>query len=133
VPPIVVRADLSQGWDPLRWLHLDHGLGLSYVSPRPLPQSERSAPAFTLDLATSAKAGPVQVGVSVQNLLDSRYPLAEYNFSSWFPDTSGADFPTRVPARHVIYGAPRTFLASVTFAPESFLKENLKHSHEEAR
>lgn len=118
IPPWVVRADVSQGWRPFKSISLDHGLGISYISPRPLPQSQRSDAVFLMDLGTNVHAGPIDVGFSCTNLLGSKYALAEYNFSSYFPEVSGSEFPTRVPTRHVAPGAPRAVTLSLTFVPE---------------
>ncbi len=119
VPPWVLRSDIAESWDPTPWLSLQHGLGVDYIAPRPLPQSQRSDAVFTVDLATTANVGPVALGVSVTNALGARYALAEYNFSSWFPDVSGNAFPTRVPTRQVSPGPPRAVMVSVTFRPEA--------------
>jgi hypothetical protein len=119
VPPIVVRSDLSQRWSPFGKLQLSHGIGLDYIAPRPLPQSEFSDPVFTVDVGTSAQWGPVELGVSVTNLLNTRYALAEYNFASYFPDTSGADYPSRVASRQISPGPPRAVMVSLTIHPSA--------------
>jgi hypothetical protein len=117
VPTWVVRSDLSQKWTPFKKLQLSHGIGIDYVAPRPLPQSEWSDPVFTIDAGTSASWGPVELGISVTNLLNAQYALAEYNFASSFPGTSGTDYPSRVAARQISPGAPRAFLLSLTIHP----------------
>lgn len=117
VPPWVVRADLAQVWRPFGSVTLTHGVGVDFVSPRPLPLSEWSDPVFTVDLGTSVHWGPVEVGAEVSNLLDARFALAEYNFASYFPDSSGSSYPSRVATRQVSPGAPRAFTVSLTLRP----------------
>jgi hypothetical protein len=50
--------------------------------------------------------------VSMQNLLDTRYRLGEYNYASDFHSQST---PTLVPMRMFSAGAPRTVLFSIRF------------------
>ncbi len=121
VPPLVTRLDATYRWTPRASLTVRHGLGVTYVSPRPLPQSQESDAVFTVDASTTARYGGVEVGLSVENLLDRAYALAEYNFSSWFPAVSGTDFPTRVPTRQVSPGAPRTVLVTITLYLDQLL------------
>lgn len=117
VPPIVVRSDwsarISAGPIALR-----PGLTFTYLSSRPLPQSERSSPVFTVDAGVRTRTGPVELALTATNLLNARYPLAEYNFSSYFPDASDTAYPTRVPSRQVSPGAPRAVFASLTLWPD---------------
>ncbi len=121
VPPWVVRSDLSVGGrvggDGFDLDRARVGVGLDYLSPRPLPQSERSSPVFTVDVQGSVREGPVELALAVTNVLDARYPLAEYNFASWFPDASGEPFPTRIASRQIAPGPPRAVLATFTFTP----------------
>ncbi|MCX5747318.1 MAG: TonB-dependent receptor, partial [Proteobacteria bacterium] len=124
VPPVVARADLTYHWK-LGDAVVRHGAGASFVSPRPLPQSQRSDTVFTIDASTSARWKGVELALSVENLLDRRYALAEYNFSSWFPQTSGTEFPTRVPTRQVSPGSPRALSLTLTL----FFDELLPHPH----
>ncbi|HMV65896.1 MAG TPA: TonB-dependent receptor plug domain-containing protein [Myxococcota bacterium] len=116
VPPWVVRADLSYTWRPGP-LRVRYGLGADYIAPRPLPQSERSAAVFTIDLSAQVRWRGVELGIIAQNLLDRRYPLAEYNFASWFPSSSGSAYPTRVPSRQISPGPPLSVAASLTVWP----------------
>jgi len=90
------------------------GLGVSYVGPRPLPYGERSQSIFTLDASATLTWSHYELGLTVANLLDSRYRLGEYNYPSVWP-TSGPvlEQPTLVPMRQFTAGAPRAFY--VTF------------------
>ncbi|MFT4626373.1 MAG: iron complex outermembrane receptor protein [Myxococcota bacterium] len=118
VPPWVVRSDLSVAGPVGRALsELRGGLAIDAIAPRPLPQSERSDWVFTLDAMVSARVRAVQASVAVTNVLNRQYPLAEYNFASWFPDTSGQQWPTRIASRQVSPGAPRAVLGTVTLRP----------------
>ncbi|MGN6105299.1 MAG: TonB-dependent receptor, partial [Kofleriaceae bacterium] len=114
VPPLVTRLDASYRWRPAPGLVIGHGLGGSYVSRRPLPQSERSDAVFVVDASTSARWRGLELALSAENVLDRAYNLAEYNYSSWFPAASGTTFPTRVPARHVSPGPPRMVMLTMT-------------------
>lgn len=116
VPPVVFRSDLSYGWHPGAFT-FRNGLGVNVIAPRPLPQSERSATVFTVDLSSSLRWRGVELGFVVQNLFNQRYPLAEYNFASYFPDTSGSAYPTRVPSRQVSPGPPLAVSATLTVWP----------------
>ena len=118
VPPWVAHTNLRYAWGHGRW-SWGHGLGGAFVSARPLPQSEWSEPIFTVDASTEVRLGGVELAASCDNLLNRRYALAEYNFASYFPETSGADFPTRTPRRQVSPGAPRAFMFTLTIWPES--------------
>jgi hypothetical protein len=86
--------------------------GVTYVSPRPLPQGERGNTLFTTDLNATLGWSIFELGLICTNLFDSRYRLGEYNYTSDFH--SSAPFPTLVPMRHFSAGAPRGLY--VTFA-----------------
>jgi TonB family protein len=111
VPDVVVRSDTALGAD-LPWSafgrtpHGSLGLGMSYIGRRALPYGQRSDTIFTLDGSAGLRYAPFELELSVTNLLDTRYKLAEYDFVSNFPATPGAA-PTLVPARHFAAGAPR--------------------------
>ena len=118
VPPWVARTDLTVAGPVGRALDsLRGGLAVDLIAPRPLPQSERSDWVFTVDAMASARVRAVEVGLAVTNVLNRSYPLAEYNFASWFPDVSDEPFPTRIASRQVSPGAPRAFLATLTIRP----------------
>ena len=117
VPRWVGGTDLTLRWQRLG-LELRHGVAGRFISRRPLPQGEWSSAVFVVDAMTELARGPVALGLSVTNVLDRSYALAEYNFASWSPSTSGTDFPTRTPDRHVSPGAPRALLVTVTLTPD---------------
>ncbi|MBA3540788.1 MAG: TonB-dependent receptor, partial [Deltaproteobacteria bacterium] len=126
VPPLVTRLDATYRWSPFGpGLVIRHGLGAAYVAPRPLPQSERSDAVFTIDASSSARWNGIELGLSLENALDSRYNLAEYNYSSWYPQVSGTAFPTRVPTRQVSPGPPRQISLTLTL----YFDELLPHPH----
>jgi len=114
VPQFLGRTDLSYAWQLKGGWSFHHGITLRAVAPRPLPQGERADWIFTGDLATSVRYKPVELGVRIFNFWNAKYNLAEYNYASWFPDTSGAPYPTRVPSRHVSPGAPIQVLVDLT-------------------
>lgn len=86
-------------------------VGLSYVSPRPLPYDEWGEPLFTLDAAVGLGWRALTLGLEVTNLLDRRYRRGEFNYASDFRSQSA---PTLVPARHFAAGAPRAAFLSLS-------------------
>jgi TonB family protein len=88
--------------------------GITYVSPRPLPQGERGNTIFTVDLNAVIGWSFLEAGVICTNLFDSRYRLSEFNYASDFHSQA---FPTLVPVRHFSAGAPRAlfFTLAVNF------------------
>lgn len=115
VPDVVVRSDTVVFGD-LPWtlggalLHTLGGLGVTYVGPRALPFSERSDPVLTIDGSASVTLDRYTVGLKASNLLDNRYRLGEYNYSS---DFRSQREPTLTMARQFTAGAPRTLLLSL--------------------
>ncbi|HVO32029.1 MAG TPA: TonB-dependent receptor, partial [bacterium] len=114
VPPWVLRADL--GGD----VHVDArnaplsahlGLGASYLSARPLPFGQFSAPVSLFDLTGSLRWRWAELSFDVLNLLDKRYAAEEFSFvSNW--NASGT--PSLIPARHIVAGPPRTVLTTLS-------------------
>lgn len=106
VPDVVVRSDTvaHATWMCVRGTA---GLGVTYVGPRALPYGERSDAVFTIDGSASAAWQRYKLGVDVQNLLDTRYRLGEYNFASDFHSQA---MPTLTIARAFTAGAPRTVM-----------------------
>jgi outer membrane receptor protein involved in Fe transport len=93
-------------------------VGGSFVGRRPLPYGERSGTILVFDAAATAEWSAFDLTLSVTNLLDRRYALGEYNYTS---DFRSAALPTLVPARHFTAGAPRMVMltAGVTFGGPS--------------
>ena len=115
VPPIVLRSDLGvQGalgamWGkPLDW---KIGWGTTFLSARPLPYSEFSPPVFLLDATAGVRRDWLELTLDATNVLGARYADVEYAFVSNWLTTS---IPSRVPARHVTAGPPRTILFNLT-------------------
>lgn len=115
-PSVVGRVDAAlSGELALLWgrpLQGTIGTGFSYVGARPLPFDERSQTIPLVDSAATLRWGWAQLGVSSTNLLDRRYRLGEFNYTSFFR-TSGY-FQTRVPARHFTAGEPRAIYGTFT-------------------
>lgn len=86
-------------------------LGLTYVAPRPLPYDEVSEAITTVDAAASVGWKSLELGLQVNNLLDNRYRLGEYNYPS---DFHSEPTPTLVPERHFTAGPPRSVFATLT-------------------
>jgi TonB family protein len=92
------------------------GAGFSHVGPRPLPFDERSQSIALVDAAATIRWGWVQLGVASTNLLDRRYRLGEFNYTSSFR-TAGF-LPTQVAARHFNAGEPRAIYGTLTLSLE---------------
>ncbi|HVW27855.1 MAG TPA: TonB family protein [Polyangiaceae bacterium] len=116
VPDLVLRVDNAFFGDLPWWTLAGHALrasfatGVTYVGPRPLPYDTRSDTIFTIDNNLTVGWSFVDLSLSIQNLLDSRYRLGEYNYASDFHSQA---FPTLVPVRHFSAGAPRIILFSI--------------------
>jgi TonB family protein len=122
VPDVVVRSDTAV-WRDLPWrvrgtpLRGALSAGITYVGQRPLPFGARSGTIFTLDANATLAWTHYQVGLSVTNLLDTRYRLTEFNYASSFnPTGPGAPGgpPTYVPERLFTAGAPRGIFGTFT-------------------
>lgn len=85
--------------------------GFTFVSPRPLPQGERSNPIAVTDLHATVGIWLFDLGLVATNLFDVQYRLGEYNYAS---DFGSQPFPTLVPMRHFSAGAPRQILFSLS-------------------
>jgi iron complex outermembrane receptor protein len=114
-PDVVVRSDTAVFGDlPVRvaghGIRGALGLGGGYVGRRALPYGQRSDTIFTLDTSGSLAYRALELELSVTNLLDNRYRIAEYNYVS---DFNSAPAPTLVPARHFAAGAPRMIFLSL--------------------
>jgi hypothetical protein len=119
IPDFVLRFDgtlfnqhllpqLLPGGKPLRGTL---STGITFVSPRPLPQGERGDTVFTTDLNATLGWSIFDLSLVCTNLFDSQYRLGEYNYASDFH--SAAPFPTLVPVRHFTAGAPRALYVSL--------------------
>ncbi len=108
VPPVVARLDLGARptllRDAWRWPLIGRaGLGLSYLSPRPLPYGAFADHVALLDASLGLQWGPFELSFDAFNLLNTRYAATELNFSStWDPEAPRK----RSPERHLIAGAP---------------------------
>jgi TonB family protein len=122
IPSLVVRSDTAV-WHDLPWrLRGDPfrgalSAGITYVGERPLPFGATSGTIFTVDgNATLAWRG-YEIGLTVTNLLDTKYRLSEFNYVSNF-NASGPGAPSGPPSfvasRLFSAGAPRAIYASFT-------------------
>lgn len=114
VPPVVLRVDASAE-HPLTELRGQPlvgriGLGLTYWSPRPLPYSEQTDAVSLLDATLALTYRRFVLDMSLLNLADARYSALELSAASnWDPGST----PSRLPARHVMAGSPRTWLLTL--------------------
>ncbi|MEM6791592.1 MAG: TonB-dependent receptor [Myxococcota bacterium] len=115
VPPVVARIDLGADYPLVEELG-DHdltgrlGSGLSYLGPRPLPFGGAARPVSLLDANAALGWGPFTLDFALYNILDSEYAAAEFNFpSDWNPNGPRS----RVPARHIAAGPPRSWMATL--------------------
>ena len=92
-----IRASLALGW--------------TYVGRRALPYNQVSDIISVVDANASLGWNGWELGLSVSNLLDSRYRLGEYNYAS---DFHSAPEATLVPTRHFTAGAPRGVFLSLS-------------------
>jgi iron complex outermembrane receptor protein len=111
VPPVVLRVDASAEHALVDWrahpLIGRVGLGFTYWSPRPLPYGEETASVALLDGELALRYRMATLSLQMLNLADARYSALELvAASNWDPTA----IPSRVPMRHVIAGAPRTWL-----------------------
>lgn len=81
------------------------GVGATLLGPRPLPYDEFSRPVFLLDARVGLRAGPVELGIDLQNALDARWRDGEFVFASKW---DAAPTTSLLPARQFTAGAPRT-------------------------
>ena len=114
VPPLVLRGDagVQRRAGSLRGAPVTFrvGAGATFLSARPLPYGETSPAVFLLDGSAGLRWGRVELGIDAINLLDTQYADSEFAFvSNWLT----RPVPSRVPARHVAAGPPRTLLATL--------------------
>jgi hypothetical protein len=122
VPDVVVRSD-SAVWHDLPWRVRGDALrgalsaGITYVGQRPLPFGSLSDTIFAVDGNATIAWTNYEIGLSVTNLLDTKYRLSEFNYVSNF-NAGGAGAPSGpppyVPARLFTAGAPRSVFANLT-------------------
>ncbi|AFE07532.1 TonB-dependent receptor [Corallococcus coralloides DSM 2259] len=115
IPQVLGRVDAS--WrgtatvarQPMGW---SVALGHSAIGPKPLPLDRYSESIFLFDVAARARWHAVELGLSVENLLDARWRESEFNYVSNF---RGPDAPASLLAtRHFSAGAPRTVRGTLT-------------------
>jgi iron complex outermembrane recepter protein len=109
IPGVVFRSDTALFEDlPFRiagsTLKGALSCGITYVGPRPLPFGQESQDIFTIDTSARLTWSHYEVGITISNLLDTKYRLGEYNYAS---DFHSQQQPTLVPERTFSAGAPR--------------------------
>jgi TonB family protein len=115
VPDVVVRSDTAL-FTNLPWklagrpIRGTFGYGLSYVGRRPLPFGQLSDVIFVSDASLRFNWSIWEIGVTGQNIFNTRYKLSEYNFVS---DFHKAPAPTLVPERLFSAGPPLTVLFTI--------------------
>jgi hypothetical protein len=118
VPDIVVRSDTAV-WHDLPWhvggdpLRGALSAGITYVGQRPLPYGALSDTIFTIDANATLAWTHYEVGLTVTNLLDTKYRLSEFNYASNFNPSASVP-PSYVPSRLFTAGAPRGIFANFT-------------------
>ncbi|MFK8000726.1 MAG: TonB-dependent receptor, partial [Polyangiales bacterium] len=114
VPPLVVRLDVgAHGSLGKLWgqdVNARAGVGFSHLSARPLPYGFSAAPVNLLDASGSVRVGRVELGLNIFNLLGSEYAAFELFYVS---DWTNGGVRSRIPARHLQAGAPRTIMATL--------------------
>jgi TonB family protein len=123
VPNVVIRSDTAVWHDlPLKlWRDPFRGAlsaGITYVGQRPLPFGALSGTIFTIDANATLAWRGYEIGLSITNLLDTKYRLSEFNYVANFdPTGSGAPSgvpPSYVPTRLFTAGAPRAIFGNFT-------------------
>ncbi|MDY7228164.1 TonB-dependent receptor [Hyalangium rubrum] len=104
-----VRGEVTLAGERLGW---NVALGHSSIGPKPLPLDRFSEPIFLFDAAVRGRWRAVELGLTVENLLDASWREAEFNYVSNF---RGPDAPASLLAtRHFSAGAPRTVRGTLT-------------------
>ncbi|WP_224246271.1 TonB family protein [Hyalangium gracile] len=115
IPQLLGRVDASlRGEVTLRGERLGWNVALGHgsIGPKPLPLGRFSEPIFLFDAAVRGRWQAVELGLTVENLLDARWREAEFNYVSNF---RGPDAPASLLAtRHFSAGAPRTVRGTLT-------------------
>lgn len=115
VPPLLVRSDValtrSLGRLDGKPVQARIGWGTTFLSKRPLPYSQLSPAVFLLDTTAGIRRDWLEFSFDLFNVFDARYAETEYAFVSNWQTTP---VPSRIPARHITAGAPRTFLFSMS-------------------
>ncbi|TSC28443.1 TonB family protein [Corallococcus sp. Z5C101001] len=103
------RGSVTVAHQPVGW---SVALGHSAIGPKPLPLDRFSESIFLFDVAARARWRAVELGLSVENLLDARWRESEFNYVSNF---RGPDAPASLLAtRHFSAGAPRIVRGTLT-------------------
>ncbi|MDC0712821.1 TonB-dependent receptor [Stigmatella sp. ncwal1] len=115
IPGFLGRLDASVRGEAALWgerVGWNVALGHSTLGPKPLPLDRYSDPIFLFDAALRGRWKAVELGLTVENLLDARWREAEFNYVSNF---RGAEAPASLLAtRHFSAGAPRTLRGTLT-------------------
>lgn len=111
VPPLVVRAEIAASHRLFRIKGFDvegrAAVGYQALGARPLPFGERGDPVHLLDATLGFEVGVLRVGVEGMNLLGREWAAEELVYASNFNPSMT---PSRLPARHIHAGMPRTLL-----------------------
>jgi len=87
-------------------------VGANWIGARPLPLGASSDAVATVDLGGHIRWGPLEAGLSLTNLLDTRYHAADFNYASHF---EGAGTPSRVATAHFAAAPPRMVMATLAW------------------
>jgi iron complex outermembrane recepter protein len=83
------------------------GLAWWVIGPRPLPFNRLTEPAMVVDASARLRWKQVSFGLAVDNLLDTRWRQAEYNYVSNFQGPEA--LPSRLVMRHFAAAPPRAW------------------------
>ena len=93
-------------------LRLGAAAGVSWIGPQPLPLGTESQARVQLDISVRARLRFLELGLSVENLLDRRNTAAEFNYASFFGEEGDPVSMRRV--RHFAAGVPRLWMLTLT-------------------
>jgi hypothetical protein len=117
VPSLVARSDTAV-FGALPWVRLfdrpitgHAGLGIEIVGPRALPLGQTATSTAVADVNASLRWSALELGLKVDNVLDTKYPLSTFFYAS---DFHTRPYPTLTPAQQFTAGAPRFILGTLT-------------------
>jgi len=90
---------------------LEARAGGTYIAPRPLAHGASGSHQLVLSLGVRYRVGPLQLGLDVDNLLNSAWREGEYHFASSFERSSA---PSQIPVIHYVAGPPLTVRAGMS-------------------
>jgi len=130
VPRIVYRGDATLHHDfwirnqPFDW---SVSTGVSVVAPRPLPLNEFGTRYTVVDLGARMRWRYIELGLEIQNMLDTRYHQLELAYASNFDSPTAR--PSMLPQLHFVAGSPLFAMGTLTL----YFEPGERRRHRERR